>query len=82
MKERKTPGFLKGQETYDSRQIGKMAHIEVMSDGRMVLFDYRKRSLLNHNAKAVIIGMWDACSGCAVWQEVAEKDENRSCING
>ncbi len=73
MKERKTPGFLKGQETYDSRQIGKMAHIEVMSDGRMILFDYRKRSPLNHNAKAVIIGRW---------QEVAEKDENRSCING
>lgn len=71
--EGKNPAFLKGYEAYDARQMSKMAHIEVMSDKRMVLFDYKNRNPLNHNAKAVTIG---------IWQEVAEKGENRSCING
>ena len=73
IKEGKNPAFLKGYEAYDARQMSKMAHIEVMSDRRMVLFDYKNRNPLNHNAKAVTIG---------IWQDVAEKGENRSCING
>lgn len=56
VEEEKNPVYLKGYEAYDSRQMNKMAHIEVMSDGQMILFDYRKRNPLNHNAKAVILG--------------------------
>lgn len=78
--EDKNPVYLKGYEGYDSRQMSKMAHIEVMSDGRMVLFDYRHRDPLSHNAKAVTVGYVQTClSGNE--KELTEKGENRSCIN-
>lgn len=53
--EEKNPVYLKGYEGYDARQISKMAHLEVMMDGSMILFDYKNRDVLSHNAKAVKI---------------------------
>lgn len=47
--------WLRGYEAYDSKQISKMAHIEVMGDGSFILFDYLNRDPLNYNAKAVKI---------------------------
>ena len=40
----------------DSRQMSKMAHIEAMGDGTLVLFDYRHRDPLTYNARAA--GNW------------------------
>lgn len=37
---------------YNSRQLLKMAHLEVFSDGAAVLFDYKVRDPLTHNAVA------------------------------
>ena len=48
--------FLKGYEGFDSRQLSKMAHLEVFGDGRMVLFDYRNREPLFGNAAVSEIG--------------------------
>lgn len=48
-----SPEYLSGYEAYDSRQISKMAHIEVMGDGKMVLFDYLNRDPLSYNARAI-----------------------------
>lgn len=56
MEEYKEPRYLKGYEGYDNRQMSKMAHVEAMGDGRLVLFDYRNRDPLSHNAKAVEVG--------------------------
>lgn len=42
--------FLRGYEGYDSRQVSKMAHVEVLEDGRALLFDYRNRDPLTNNA--------------------------------
>lgn len=50
--EEKNPTYLKGYEGYDSRQMAKMAHLEIMGDGRMVLFDYKNRDALTYNARA------------------------------
>lgn len=47
--------YLKEYEGYDSRQISKMAHIEGMGDGRMILFDYRNRDPLTYNAKTFLL---------------------------
>ena len=33
------------------RQMSKMAHIEAMGDGTLVLFDYRHRDPLTYNCK-------------------------------
>ena len=54
-KEEKQPGYLKGYKGYDARQIGNMAHLEVMRAGSMILFDYKNRDALSYNAKAVRI---------------------------
>jgi len=54
-KEEKQPEYLMGYEGYDSRQMSKMAHLEVMGDGTMVLFDYKNRNPLSYNAKASVI---------------------------
>ena len=56
MEEYKDPRYLKGYDGYDNRQMSKMAHVEAMRDGRLVLFDYRNRDPLSHNAKAVEVG--------------------------
>ncbi len=50
--------YLKGYEGYSPGQVSKMAHLEVLSDGRMILFDYKERDPLNHNAKATEVGRW------------------------
>lgn len=42
--------YLKGYDGYDARQLGKMTHVEVLRDGRTLLFDYRNREPLSHNA--------------------------------
>lgn len=51
--EGKQAHYLQGYEGYDSRQMSKMAHIEVMGDGSFLLFDYLNREPLHHNARAV-----------------------------
>lgn len=53
--EAKDPKYLAGYEKYDSKQISKMAHAEVMGDGTVILFDYLNRDPLNYNAKAMEI---------------------------
>lgn len=51
--EAQSPVYLKDYEAYDSRQISKMAHIEAMGDGTLILFDYKHRDPLFHNARAI-----------------------------
>lgn len=53
MEEAKAPVYLPGYEVYDSRQLSKMAHIEVMGDGTRILFDYKNRDALRGNARTV-----------------------------
>lgn len=57
-REEREPVYLKDYEGYDSRQISKMAHLEIMADGSAVLFDYKNRDPLSYNAKAVRIDGW------------------------
>ena len=45
--------YLTGYEGYDSKQMAKMAHIEVFGDGSGVLFDYKNRDPLTYNAKRI-----------------------------
>ncbi|GLC81411.1 B12-binding domain-containing radical SAM protein [Lacrimispora brassicae] len=47
-----------GYEGYEARQLIKMAHVEVFRDGRAILFDYKNRDVLSHNAAAHEIGVW------------------------
>lgn len=56
IEESQNPRYLKDYEAYDSRQISKMAHVEVMGDGKMILFDYQNRSPLNYNARTEVVG--------------------------
>ena len=49
-KEEKTPEHLSGYEGYDSRQLAKMAHLELLRDGTYLLFDYKRRDPLSNNA--------------------------------
>lgn len=51
--EEKAPRFLAGYEGYDSRQLANMAHLEFFEDGTAVVFDYRNRDPLDHNALAL-----------------------------
>ena len=55
-----------GYEGFDSRQMAKMTHLEVLGDGRVLLFDYRNRDALTKNA--------------AVWEVVFP--EESSCAGG
>lgn len=55
MEESANPKYLLGYEEYDSRQMSKMAHAEVMGDGSAVVFDYRNRDPLHHNARTIKI---------------------------
>lgn len=59
MKEESAPRYLTDYEGYDSRQMSKMAHIEGMGDGSMVLFDYKVRDPLTYNAKAYHLNYTD-----------------------
>ncbi|MDK2966798.1 B12-binding domain-containing radical SAM protein [Lacrimispora sp.] len=47
-----------GYEGFEARQLIKMAHLEVFHDGRAVLFDYKKRDALSHNAAVHELGIW------------------------
>lgn len=78
--EEKQRHYLKGYEAFDSRQMSKMTHIEVMKDGRMILFDYKDRNPLNYNARTAIIGRWNGEDDIN-WYEPAEKGEKRACMN-
>ena len=46
------PVYLTGYEGCDARQLARMAHVEGLGDGTMVLFDYRRRDPLSNNARA------------------------------
>ncbi len=61
--EKRSPRYLSGYEGYDARQMAKMAHGEVLGDGSMILFDYRNRDPLSHNASVVRIEEEAGCSG-------------------
>ena len=54
-KEEAHPEYLTGYEGLTSRQMEKMAHLEPMGDGKMVLFDYKQRDPLSHNARCVVL---------------------------
>ncbi|MBS6377396.1 MAG: B12-binding domain-containing radical SAM protein [Clostridium sp.] len=56
IREGKEPCRLTGYEGYDSRQMSRMAHMEVMRDGRMLLFDYLCRDALLGNARTIEAG--------------------------
>lgn len=47
-----------GYAGFEARQLIKMAHVEVFRDGRAVLFDYKNRDALSHNAANHEIGIW------------------------
>lgn len=55
-REQVSPQYLKDYQGYDSRQMSKMAHVETMGDGSLVLFDYRRRDPLTYNAWSGIVG--------------------------
>lgn len=55
IEEEKSPRYLKGYSGYDSRQMSKMAHVEAMSDGSLVLFDYQNRDPLTYNASSWVL---------------------------
>ena len=59
IKEEKAPRYLTDYKGYDSRQMSKMAHVEAMADGTLVLFDYRNRNPLTYNARACVIDKTD-----------------------
>lgn len=54
-KEEKEPAFLKDYQGYDSRQMSKMAHVEAMGDGALILFDYKNRDALTGNARTCVL---------------------------
>jgi hypothetical protein len=57
--EAKTLHYLKeGYQGYEARQLIKMAHVEVFGDKRAVLFDYKQRDPLTHNAAVYEIDIW------------------------
>jgi radical SAM superfamily enzyme YgiQ (UPF0313 family) len=56
IREGKEPRYLIGYEGYDSRQMSRMAHMEVMRDGRLLLFDYLHRDALLGNARRIEAG--------------------------
>lgn len=52
-REEEHPVYLRDYQGYDSRQLAKMAHLEVLSDKIPVLFDYKHRDPLTNNARAI-----------------------------
>ena len=55
IEEKAHPQDLYGYEAYDSRQTANMTHIERLSDGRFLLFDYLRRDPFHHNARKLDI---------------------------
>ena len=53
IREEKERRWLPAYEGRDSKQLAKMAHLEVMGDGTGILFDYQNRDPLTHNARTV-----------------------------
>lgn len=51
--EEEEPCFLPDYTGYDSRQMAKMAHLEPVTDGSFLLFDYKNRDPLTYNARMV-----------------------------
>ncbi|MCI8511345.1 MAG: B12-binding domain-containing radical SAM protein [Lachnospiraceae bacterium] len=47
------PAWLFGYEGYEARQLAKMAHLEILENGSRMLFDYKNKDPLSHNARAV-----------------------------
>ena len=70
---KKRPEWAPDQKMWDKEiwsfrrknKISKTAHIEVFADGRMVLFDYDKRSPLTHNAQVQELGRFTEGGLCA-----------------
>lgn len=56
IRERKERRYLMGYEEYDSKQMSRMVHVEIMRDGRMLLFDYLHRDALLGNARIIEAG--------------------------
>ena len=48
--------YLKGYEQFDKNQLRKMTHLEKVG-GKMILFDYRHRNPLNHQAKTTTVSV-------------------------
>ena len=46
--------YLKGYEGYDSRQMRKMTHLEIIG-GKLILFDYQRRDALIGDARICVI---------------------------
>lgn len=82
IEEKKNPRYLKGYESYDSRQISKMAHVEAMGDKSLVLFDYKNRDPLSHNAKAVMIEGPFSEDMVRIFGLLPEKGKKKTCMNG
>ena len=38
------------------RTLGTQVHVEVLRSGEILLFDYREKDRLNHNAKLTVLG--------------------------
>lgn len=47
--------YLKGYEGYDSQQLKRMTHLEPLEDGDGVLFDYKQRDPITHNAHMEVV---------------------------
>ena len=56
IREGKERRYLMGYEEYDSKQMSRMVHLEIMRDGRMLLFDYLHRDALLGNARIIEAG--------------------------
>lgn len=56
IREGKEHRYLMGYEEYDSKQMSRMVHVEIMRDGRMLLFDYLHRDALLGNARIIEAG--------------------------
>lgn len=53
IKEAENSHYLAGYESYDSEQMGRMAYVEAMGDGSLILFDCLNRDPLDYSVKAV-----------------------------
>jgi hypothetical protein len=65
-KEAKYPYYLEGIDDYNSKQLSRLCHIEMFEhgiideeavEGAMVIYNYIKRNVLNHDAKTVVMSL-------------------------
>ena len=59
-----------------------MAHVEAMGDKSLVLFDYKNRDPLSHNAKAVMIEGPFSEDMVRIFGLLPEKGKKKTCMNG